>query len=75
MAGWCDEGAVVRFPAPLDALGDWRGAHARLLTEGTPTPVRRPSPEQLARAWAPPRHHRLADLVVDAPRRLQIDDR
>ena len=70
MAGWCDEGAVVRFNGRLDALDDWPALHACLLAEGEPTPLPRPSAAQVERDWAPPRSHRLADLVMSPARRI-----
>lgn len=66
MAGWCDEGAVVRFPGPLSALDDWRALHARLLAEGESTPVPRPSADQAARSWAAPQVTRLSRVAVPA---------
>lgn len=72
MAGRCDEGAVVRFTGPLGALDDWPGLHARLLAEGEPTSLPRPSAAQVARDWAPPRSHRLADVAVFPARRSRI---
>ena len=55
LAAWCDEASVTRWVGPLESMGDWQAAHARMQAEGEPSRVRHPSPAQTARAWAPPR--------------------
>lgn len=55
LAHWCDEASVTRWVGPVDTMADWSAAHARMMSEGEPSHVRKPSPAQLARDWAPPR--------------------
>ena len=55
LARWCDEASVTRWVGPADMLGDWAAAHARMVAEGEPSHVARPSPDHLARRWPPPR--------------------
>ena len=55
LAGWCDEASVIRWLGPLESLDDWDAAYRRMIAEGEPSHVRRPSPQQLTRSWAPPR--------------------
>ncbi len=54
LAAWCDEASVTRWVGPVESMADWGAAHARMLSEGEPSRVDRPSPAQLARAWPPP---------------------
>ena len=55
LAVWCDEASVTRWVGPVASMQDWQAAHARMVAEGEPSHVRRPSPAHLARQWAPPR--------------------
>ena len=55
LASWCDEASVTRWVGPVESMGDWAAAYARMVAEGEPSHVRQPSADQLRRAWAPPR--------------------
>ena len=55
LAGWCDEASVTRWVGPVESMGDWPAAYARMVADGEASHVRRPSAAQVTRAWAAPR--------------------
>ena len=55
LAEWCDEGSYVRWESSEPALPEWPVAFRRMVEDGIASPVRHPSPGQLARAWTPAR--------------------
>ena len=66
LAAWCDEASVTRWAGEPGALGDWAGAHARMVEAGEPSAVRRPSAAHSAGAYAPPRLRRPLVLRLGA---------
>ena len=62
---WCDEASVTRWIGPVGSMGDWHAGYARMLAEGEPSYVLKPSPAQTARKWPPPRTR--PPLAVTAP--------
>ena len=68
LAEWCDEASVTRWVGPVDSMSDWQAAHARMVAEGEPSHVRRPSPAQATREWAQPRTHPPIVLAVPGRR-------
>ena len=55
LAGWCDEASVTRWVGPVESMGDWPAAHARMIADGEASYVKHPSPDHVRRSWPPPR--------------------
>lgn len=52
---WCDEASVVHWTQLTDTLPSWQEAHYRMMKEGRPSKVKRPSPAQVAYEIPEPR--------------------
>ena len=53
-ANWCDEASVVHWTQPDAVRPSWASAGERMLREGRPSKVRRPSADHECMAFAPP---------------------
>ncbi len=54
---WCDEASVVHWDQESSQLPDWPEAYRRMVSEGRPSKVNRPSQAQIAKQIAEPRLH------------------
>jgi hypothetical protein len=52
---WCDEASVAHWTQESSAMPSWPEAYERMIKQGRPSKVRRPSPAHLAHNLPPPR--------------------
>lgn len=55
LAAWCDEASVAHWTDEVEELPDWLEAHRRMVREGRPSLVNRPSPRHEALEFPQPR--------------------
>ena len=61
---WCDEAAVVHWTQESRELPSWQQAYERMIKEGRPSKVHRPSKAHLAHNFPPPRPGVLARQFI-----------
>lgn len=55
LLGWCDEASIVHWEQENSEIPEWPAAYRRMVAEGRPSKVNKPSPAHLAKQIAEPR--------------------
>jgi hypothetical protein len=64
----CDEACIVQWYQETLELPDWRVVHERMVKEGRPSKLNKPSPAHLARQIAAPRLSNHFDRILHPAR-------